>query len=90
MRLVISCHDGSFSRLFHTSHMQKRQNDSLSVPSTKYFYLSYFQKFCYLALKPTINGQLTIIVMCCYICMQMSLSFIVYINETTAVGLLFS
>jgi len=30
------------------------------------------------------------ILLCCFIYMQMSLSFIVYINETTVVGLLFS
>ena len=28
------------------------------------------------------------ILLCCFICMQMSLSFTVHINETTAVGLL--
>jgi len=28
--------------------------------------------------------------LCCFICMQMSLSFTVYINETTVVGVLFS
>ena len=37
-------------------------------------------------------AYLKLLVYCCVaiICMQMSLSFTVYINETTAVGLLFS
>jgi len=40
-----------FSRLFHTAHVQNRQDDSLRVPSTKIFLFKLFSKI-WIAIKP--------------------------------------